>query len=96
MTTEFRIDRPHALTDRQLYLLRHALGANCKNKGIWGHRNHFMCARETSNHNNWQCMVAAGFAEEAFDPTFRLFRATKVGAKAAGLHRAAIKRAFQE
>lgn len=85
------------LTERQIHLLRHALGANAENKGVWGYRNRFFCADSTPDYYEWQSLVEQGFATliNRID-TLWLFCATKAGAKAAGLHRAAIKRAFEE
>ena len=83
-------------TSRQIYLLRHALGAH-ESKRYWGCRNRFFCEDSTPNYYDWKSLVEQGFAtQHAYAGTMVLFRATKAGAQAAGLHPAAMKRAFEE
>jgi hypothetical protein len=57
------------------------------------------CAQGTSNFDDWKSLVEQGLAtqHDSVDTVagpMILFRATVSGAKAAGLHPAAIKRAF--
>jgi len=85
------------LTLRQIHLLRHALGATAENTGNWGYRNQFFCHDSTPDYYDWKSLVEQGLAtQHAYAGTMMLFCATVAGAKAAGLHSAAIKRAFGE
>jgi hypothetical protein len=86
-------------TLRQVYFLRHALGVHELNRSKWGYRNQFVCAQGTSNFDDWKGLVEQGLATQhncvdTVAGPMILFRATVSGAKAAGLHPAAIKRAF--
>ena len=88
-------------TPRQIYFLRHALGVHELNRRKWGYRNRFFCEQGTSNFDDWKALVEQGLATQhdcvgTIVGPMILFCATVAGAKAAGLHPAAIKRAFEE
>ena len=83
-------------TQRQIHLLRRALGVHALNKKNWGYRNRFFCDQDDANFDDWKSLVEQGLAtQHGYIGTVFSFRATVAGAKAAGLHPAAIKRAFE-
>lgn len=84
------------LTEQDMERLRHTLGASGQYpRSKWGFRNYFAAARNGEQEESMTRLVAAGYAIEGQKSEhMAYFHATKAGCEAAGLHKAAIKRAF--
>lgn len=80
-------------------LLQHTLGAGTRyRKSQHGFRNLFCAGVDSDDDRTFQEMVSHGLARQGpliNDGDSRIYHATLAGCHAIGLHKAAIKRAFQ-
>lgn len=87
-----------AATQQDMKRLRHMLGATeMYSRSKWGFRNYFASSFGGETEESMRRLVKAGYATEGSHSNNMIyFHATKEGCIAAGLHKAAIKRAFED